>query len=42
MLEREVESSNAEATIVQLQHAAKCMREAGQHDLNKQITAAQV
>jgi hypothetical protein len=40
MLEKEIESYNAEG-MIQLQHAARCMREATQHDLNKLITAAQ-
>jgi hypothetical protein len=40
MLEREIESYNADG-MIQLEHAAQCMREAAQHDLNKLITATQ-
>ena len=41
MLEREVDSYNTEG-LIQLQHSAKCLREATQNDLNKLITPAQV
>lgn len=41
LLEKEIDSYNTDATM-QLQHAATSMREAGQHDLNKLITTAQV
>lgn len=41
LLEREIESYNADA-MQQLQHAARSMRDASQHDLNKLITALQV